>query len=180
MSEQVTDKNNAEDKPQATHLSGWQLWLLLLGLFLVVLIVMLDVSIVAVAIPSITDDFGTIKDIAWYPSAFLICQCTLLPLAGRVYTYFPFKISFISFLVVFEVGSLVCATAPSSPVLVVGRAICGLGGSGLINGALAIVVIASPPGKKAMAMGLFTAVASLGQIIGPLVRTSLGTARRHH
>ena len=164
-----SSKASSNDEPTDAHLSGWPLWSLLLGLLLVVLIVTLDISIVAVAIPSITDDFNTLKDIAWYASAFLICQCTLIPLAGRTYTYFPFKVCFMSFLLIFEVGSLLCGVATSSTMLVIGRAVCGLGSSGLINGALAIVNIATPPGKKSIAMGMFMAVASLGQVIGPLI-----------
>jgi MFS family permease len=169
MASPPDNQDASSDKPASSHLSGWPLWSLLFGLFLVVLIVTLDISIVAVAIPSITNDFNTLKDIAWYASAFLICQCTTIPLAGRLYTYFPFKVCFIGFLTVFELGSLLCGVATSSTMLVVGRAVCGIGGSGLINGALAIVNIATPPGKKTVAMGMFMAVASLGQIIGPLV-----------
>lgn len=168
--EMTSEKDGEADNNEQSesHLSGWPLWLLLFGLFLVVLIVTLDISIIAVAIPRITDEFHTIKDIALYASAFLICQCTLLPLAGRTYTYFSFKVCFVGFLLLFEVGSVICGAASSSGMLVAGRAICGLGSSGLINGALAIVNIATPPGKKAIAMGMFMAVASMGQIIGPL------------
>jgi MFS family permease len=54
-------------------------------------------------------------------------------LSGKVYTYFSIKWSFLAFFAIFEVGSALCGAAQSSVMLIVGRAIAGLGASGLTN-----------------------------------------------
>lgn len=79
----------------------------------------------------------------------LLCSAVLQPLTGKLYTYFPTKWTFLVFFFVFEVGSLLCALATSSPFFIVGRAVAGLGVSGLQNGALTIVAGAVPLQKRA-------------------------------
>lgn len=55
---------------------------------------------------------------------------------------------FLAFLLLFEVGSLICGVASSSPMLIVGRAVAGLGGSGLMNGGITILNSCIPPAKQ--------------------------------
>jgi MFS family permease len=171
QSKQENDAPSQASKPAEPndHLTGWRLIVLLVGLFLTILIVTLDLSIVATAVPRITDEFDTIADIGWYVAAFGITQSALTPFAGRIYSIFSFKLCFLVYLAIFELGSTLCGAAQSSLMLVIGRAVCGIGSSGLINGSLAIVGIASPPEKKSLLMGLFMAVSGVGQVIGPLV-----------
>jgi MFS family permease len=69
----------------------------------------------------------------------LICSCALQPLSAKVYQYFSLKWTYIAFLAIFELGSLICATAKSSVMLIVGRAVAGMGAAGLFSGALVIV-----------------------------------------
>lgn len=178
-----TDQSNeSKDKPQGpqefkpnedTHLKGLELYLLLTCLLLLVIIITLDISILATAIPRITDDFHTIADIGWYGSSFLIAQCAVQPLSGRVYSFFPFKGALIGSLAIFELGSLLCGVAVSSKMLIVGRAVCGIGSAGLINGSLSIIGIAAPPAKRAALMGIYVSIAGSGQVIGPLVGGAL-------
>ena len=59
------------------------------------------------------------------------------------------QITFFTFVAIFEIGSLVCGVAPSSTALIIGRAVAGIGGSGLFNGALTIVAAASPKENRA-------------------------------
>lgn len=160
-------------RDEQDHLRGLPLASLLVGLLLVILITTLDISILSTAIPRITDEFDSIADIGWYASAYLLTQTSLVPLAGRCYALFPFKTTFLSFLALFEIGSLLCGVAQSSIMLTIGRAVCGMGASGLFNGAMTIIGIVSPPGQKAMALGIVMALFSLGQILGPLIGGSL-------
>jgi MFS family permease len=81
----------------------------------------------------------------------MLFRCALQPLSGKLYQYFSLKWTYIFFLAVFEFGSLICATAVSSVMLIVGRAIAGMGAAGLFSGALVIVSHMIPlrqrPGK---------------------------------
>ena len=95
-------------------------------------------------------------------------SCSLQPLTGKMFTYYNSKVTrprrrfpqkltrfqstFLFFLGLFELGSLLCGVARSSDMLIVGRAIAGMGVSGLSNGALTIIAACAPmekrPGKQ--------------------------------
>jgi MFS family permease len=66
-------------------------------------------------------------------------SATLQPLSGKFYTHFNSKAVFLIFVFVFEMGSLICGVASFSVVLIVGRAVAGLGGAGIVNGAMTIL-----------------------------------------
>jgi len=146
---------------------------LILSLLLVVIIITLDASILATAIPKITDHFHTIADIGWYAAAYMITNASCQPLTGKVYTYFSLKHAFLVFVGLFELGSLICAVAQSSTMLVVGRAVAGIGASGLMNGSLTIIAVAAPPQKRPTVMGIIMAFAGAGQLVGPLIGGAL-------
>lgn len=76
-------------------------------------------------------------------------------------------------MVVFEIGSLVCALAQSSHQVIAGRAVSGVGGSGLINGALVILTAASPPKIRPMVTACGISMIAIGGIVGPLVGGAL-------
>lgn len=97
-----------------------------------------DRSIVATAIPKITSDFHSLPDVGWYGSAYLMTTCCLQLFFGKLYAEFQVKWVFLWALVIFEVGSVICAAAPSSVVLIVGRAVAGAGCAGLMSGAFIV------------------------------------------
>lgn len=135
-------------KPETTYLGPGPLALLMLALSLVIFMVSLDIAVVATAIPKITDEFNTIADIGWYASAYSLSTAALQPLTGKAYTFFPLKWAYLTFVAVFEIGSLLSALAQSSKMLVISRAIQGMGGAGLINGALTMIAVAADTAKR--------------------------------
>jgi len=94
-------------------------------------------------------------------------------LYAKSYTFFPVKTVFLIALLIFEVGSLVCATAPSSNALIVGRAIAGLGSAGLFTGAMTAIAQVAPMEKRPLIIGLVGGLFGISAVIGPLVRLSL-------
>jgi len=74
---------------------------------------------------------------------------------GKLYGYFPIKLVFLAGVVIFEIGSAVCGAAPTSTALIVGRAIAGLGASGIFQGAMVIVAYSVDPHKRPMCMSFF-------------------------
>ncbi|OHF04572.1 efflux pump [Colletotrichum orchidophilum] len=159
-----------EDVEKQEYISGVQLWLVLASVTLVAFVMLLDMSIIA--IPQITNDFHSLGDVGWYGSAFLLAKCVtcaLQPLAGRLYTLTSYKYTFLAFLFVFEVGSAVCGSAQSSKALIVGRAVAGIGGSGIMNGALTIVSASSPIHKQPLMVGTMMGLSQMGIVCGPLV-----------
>ena len=132
---------DAEDQEEdtSTHVHGIKLITLIIALDLAVFLVALDQTIIATAIPKITDRFNSINDIGWYGSAYFLTSTALQPTFGRIYKFFHIKWVFLSAIGVFELGSLICAVAPSSTALIVGRAIAGIGVGGIFSGALIII-----------------------------------------
>ncbi|KID94828.1 Major facilitator superfamily domain, general substrate transporter, partial [Metarhizium majus ARSEF 297] len=155
------------------HLHGLQLYNLLGALMLAMLLLGLDINIVATAVPSITDRFHSLADINWYGSAFLLALCALQPLAGKTYVLFPSKPAYLLFNAIFALGNLICALSISSHMVIAGRALAGVGASGLTNGALVILTAATPPPIRPLATGFGISMISIGGIIGPLIGGAL-------
>ena len=101
-------------------LKGLRLFITLLGLCLAVFCVALDNTIIATAIPYITDQFNNLNDVGWYVSVYLLMTCAFQLLYGKLYKFFSIKGVFLSGLFIFEVGSLICGVAPNSISLIIG------------------------------------------------------------
>ncbi|ELR03674.1 hypothetical protein GMDG_06317 [Pseudogymnoascus destructans 20631-21] len=173
--EEEKEKEPSTDKPEDEQLniSGLQRALIIAPVTLIYFLVMLDSSIISTAIPQITDDFDSVLDIGWYGSAYQLASSAFVPLAGKIYTFFPTKWSFLVFFAIFEMGSALCGAAQSSPMLIVGRAIAGLGGSGLMNGILTILSSILPPERLPRVMGLNVSLGQVGMACGPLIGGAL-------
>jgi MFS family permease len=113
------------------------------------------------------------RNVGWYGAAYQLASGALQPLTGKLYVNFKNKWVFISFFALFELGSLICGVAPSSNVLIVGRAIQGMGTAGLQNGAFTIISAAVPLVQRPGLIGACQGIAQLGAVIGPLVGGAL-------
>ncbi|KAH0421732.1 major facilitator superfamily transporter [Colletotrichum camelliae] len=168
-----TDKPESEQSAQSqdeiieVYPSGPALTAISIGLFLAILCFGLDRSILATAIPKITSEFNSLPDVAWYGSAYLFTQCSFQLLFGKLYAEYSIKWIFLIGLAIFEVGSVVCAAAPSSVVLIVGRAVSGVGAAGLMTGALIIITKSVPLHKRPTFTAAIGAAAGVSQVIAP-------------
>ncbi len=88
---------------------------------------------------------------------------------GKVFKYFPLKISFIISIFIFELGSLICGVAPNSTALIVGRAIAGMGAAGIGSGAYTIVAFSAPPKKRPVFTGIIGTAYGIAAVVGPLI-----------
>lgn len=143
--------------------------LIMLSLYVSIFLVALDRTILGPAIPSITNQFNSITDIGWYSSAYMLTSCGFILLYGRVYTCFATKPVFLSGIFLFEIGSAVCGAAQSSIMLIIGRAIAGLGSSGVFTGAILIMLNTVPLHKRPLLQGLFGACFGVASVTGPLL-----------
>ncbi|RMZ92402.1 hypothetical protein DV736_g354, partial [Chaetothyriales sp. CBS 134916] len=137
--------------------------------FLAMFLVSLDRTIIATAIPTITNQFNSLSDVGWYGSAYLITICGFQLFMGRVYTFYDTKWLYLASIGVFELGSLVCGVAPNSKSLITGRAIAGLGSCGIFSGAIVLIVQTIPLHKRPAYMGVFGAVFGISSVAGPLM-----------
>ncbi|KAM9879568.1 major facilitator superfamily transporter [Verticillium dahliae] len=149
--------------------SGINLVFIVVALILAIFLASLDMTIVATAIPKITDEFGGIEDVSWYGAAFFMANGGFQSSWGKAYKYFSLKWTFLAAVFVFELGSLVCGAAPTSTALIIGRAIAGLGAAGLGTGAYTIIAFAAPPAKRALYTGFVGVSYGVASVLGPLL-----------
>src|SRR3954470_2177341 len=152
---------------QTTDRSRWTaLYVLCAG----VLMIVLDVTIVNVALPSIQDDLGfSSSSLAWVVTAYLIAFGGLLLLAGRLGDLIGRRTIFLAGLAVFTAASLACGLAQSQGVLVGARFVQGIGGAMASAVVLGMIVTMFPqPRDQAKAIGVFAFVASAGGAVGLL------------
>ncbi|KDN62611.1 putative major facilitator superfamily transporter [Colletotrichum sublineola] len=137
----ATEQEDAEEE----YITGVKLLLVLSALTLVVFLMLLDGSIITTAVPEITTAFNSLSDVG----------CS--------------KQTFLAFLFLFELGSLLCAVATSSDMFIVGRAVAGMGTAGLFNGALTMIGATVPLQKRPLVIGIMIGLSNMGLVIGPLI-----------
>ncbi|KAK3313584.1 putative MFS multidrug transporter [Apodospora peruviana] len=169
VAEEITAVNNDDEKKEGKWIEGWALFMLLGSVTIVVFLMLLDMTIVGTAIPQITNDFQSLADVGWYGSAYNLASAALQPLSGKLYTHFKTKWTFIAFVLMFLLGSLLCGVAQSSKMLIVGRAVAGLGTSGIQNGGITIISQAVPLHKRPTMIGIIMGCGQLGVVVGPLI-----------
>jgi len=157
-------------------------WIALYVLCTGVLMIVLDVTVVNVALPTIQDDLEfTQSSLAWVVNAYLIAFGGLLLLAGRFGDLIGRRTIFLAGLFVFTVASLLCGVAQSQEMLVIARFVQGIGGAMTSAVVLGMIVTMFPePGEQARAIGVYAFVASAGGSIGLLAGGVLTQAINWH
>lgn len=128
-----------------------------------------DRIIIATALPRITDTFHSLSSLGWYASAYMLSSSATQLLFGRLYLVFSSKAVFLSALVLFEAGSVLCAAAPSSAAFIAGRAVAGAGAAGVFSGVVVLVVPLVSLAQRPAYMGVVGAMFGLASVASPLV-----------
>jgi EmrB/QacA subfamily drug resistance transporter len=157
-------------------------WLALYVLCAGVLMIVIDATIVNVALPSIQEDLGFSQSgLAWVVNAYLIAFGGLLLLAGRMGDLLGQRRIFLIGLAIFTVASLLCAVAQSQGMLIAARFVQGVGGAFASAVILGMIVTMFPePREQAKAIGVYGFVASAGGSIGLLAGGALTEAISWH
>lgn len=145
-------------------------WLALIVTTIVFFLVVIDVSAVNVAFPSISDDFDTSESsLSWIISGYNIVVAAFLLVAGRLADSLGRRRLFLPGVAVFLVGSLASGLAPDTGWLIAARMVQAVGGAIISPTALAVVLPDFPPNRRSMAIGLTGATGALGAVAGPAV-----------
>src|ERR1700750_1060954 len=174
----VTNGNIA----QSSSSSDRSRWIALVVLCAGMLMIVLDATIVNVALPKIQTDLGfSQSSLAWVVNAYLISFGGLLLLAGRLGDLLGRRDVFLTGLALFTAASLACGLADSQSVLVVARFIQGIGGALASAVILGMIVTMFPErGEQAKAIGVYSFVASAGGSIGLLAGGAITQAINWH
>src|SRR4051812_2831171 len=157
-------------------------WIALIVLCTGMLMIVLDATVVNVALPSIQDDLGfSQSSLAWVVNAYLIAFGGLLLLAGRLGDLVSRRGVFVAGLAVFTTASLICGLSQSQAMLVAARFVQGVGGALTSAVVLGMIVTMFPePREQAKAIGVYAFVASAGGSIGLIVGGVLTEALTWH
>jgi EmrB/QacA subfamily drug resistance transporter len=157
-------------------------WIALYVLCLGSLMIVLDATIVNVALPSIREDLGFSEtSLAWVVNAYLLTYGGLLLLGGRLGDLFGHRRLFIYGITLFTLSSLACGVSSTQGMLVAARAVQGVGGAVASAVSLSLImVLFTETGERAKAMGFFGFVASGGGTLGVLLGGVLTDALSWH
>src|SRR5690349_9465684 len=143
-------------------------WAILLVLSLGFFMILLDMTIVYVATPSILSSLHTSLDqVLWVFNGYLLAYAVLLITAGRLGDLFGPRQLFIAGLVLFTIASALCGLSQTDTQLIAARVAQGVGGALLTPQTLALITAIFPPQRRGAAFGIWGAVAGVSTILGP-------------
>jgi EmrB/QacA subfamily drug resistance transporter len=139
------------------------------GLLLAMLLASLDQTIVSTALPTIVGDLGSLDELSWVVTAYLLAATVSMPIWGRLSDLSGRKLLFQTAIVVFLLGSTLSGLAQSLGELIAFRGLQGLGAGGLMTLAMAIVADIIPPRERGRYQGYIQLVFVLASVAGPLL-----------
>jgi EmrB/QacA subfamily drug resistance transporter len=144
----------------------WALGALSVSLFMI----MLDNTVVSVALPSIQRDLGTnLSQLEWVINAYAMTFAVLLLTGGKLADYLGRRKVFVAGLVIFALSSLACGLSTSAGMLITFRAVQGIGAACMLPATLSIVTATFPVSERGLAIGIWSGVSGIALAIGPLI-----------
>jgi EmrB/QacA subfamily drug resistance transporter len=144
----------------------WTLGAVAFGLFMI----MLDNTVVNVALPSIQRDLGVgLSELEWIVTGYALTFAALMLTGGKLADAYGRRLIFVVGIVIFTLSSLACGLADSGSVLIAARIVQGVGAALMNPATLSIIAATFPPKERGTAIGIWAGTAALALAIGPLV-----------
>ncbi|CAI7588689.1 unnamed protein product [Penicillium pancosmium] len=162
-------------KPEESHqqemreIGGWKWAVVVLAIYSSQFLFALDQTIVANVQPAIVGQFKSVERLSWLSVAFLIGAAGTNLVWGKVYSQFNIKWTYITTILLFEVGSAICGAAPNMDSLIVGRAICGISGAGMYVGLMTQLAVTTTIQERPVYIGGAGLVWGIGTVLGPII-----------
>jgi len=165
----MTDSRAASAASTTPERSPWPaLWALVIGFFMI----LVDTTIVSVANPAIKaaldPNTNNLDNVVWVTSAYLLTYAVPLLITGRLGDRFGPKNVYLTGLAIFTLASLACGLSSSLEVLIIARAVQGLGAALVTPQTMAVITRTFPAHRRGAAMGLWGATAGVAILVGPL------------
>jgi EmrB/QacA subfamily drug resistance transporter len=167
----MTGTPNPRTAPEQTVTArgAREIYTVMSGLMIAMLLAMLDNMVVGTAMPTIVGELGGLTHLAWVVTAYTLATAVSTPVWGKLGDLYGRKGVFMAAIVIFLIGSALAGMAQSMGELIAFRGVQGLGAGGLMVGAMAIIGDLVPPRERGRYQGLIAAVMPLAMIGGPLL-----------
>jgi EmrB/QacA subfamily drug resistance transporter len=142
---------------------------ILMSLLLTMFLAALEQTIVATVLPTLGRQFGDVSNLSWVITAYLLASTAVAPVFGTLSDIYGRRIMVIISLSLFMAGSVLCAIAPSLPVLIVARGLQGLGGGGIMPVVQTVISDVVSPRERGQYQAYFSGVWVAGGILGPVL-----------
>ncbi|KAG8990264.1 hypothetical protein FRB94_013507 [Tulasnella sp. JGI-2019a] len=160
--------NNLE-KADSHYVTGYRAVLVFVGMLMSIFLINLDQTVVATALPRIASDFNALEQVTWVATGYFLTQSGLILTYGQLLAVANTKWIYLWAIVIFEIGSLICAVAPNMNVLIFGRAFAGCGALGIFVSALTLLARICRIEHRPIIFALFGGVFALASVVGPLL-----------
>lgn len=161
----IAEQNSPEEKPKRKN----NLWVTFSGLQIALFLAALDSTIVSTALPKIGSDFNQMTIVSWVATAYILTFDAFQPLFSKFSDIFGRKWILIFGTSVFLFGSLLCGVSTSMIMLIISRAIAGIGAAGIFSMVFIIISDLVPLEKRGSYQGVVNAVFALSSVFGPLI-----------
>ncbi|WP_075725551.1 MDR family MFS transporter [Corynebacterium aquilae] len=168
----LTKKNKAATDGYVSTITpeeNRRIWWILSALMTAMLLASLDQMIFATALPTIVGDLGGVDHMMWVITAYLLAETVMLPIYGKLGDLIGRKGLFIAALSIFLLGSVIGGFAHTMGLLIIGRAVQGIGAGGLMILSQAIIADVVPARERGRYMGVMGGVFGLSAVLGPLL-----------
>ena len=155
--------------PAKAALSPSEVRAIIIGVLVAMLLAALDQTIVATAMPTIGRELHDFENLPWIVTTYLLTSTAVTPLYGKMSDIAGRRITLLVAIAVFVIGSIACALAPTMLVLILARALQGLGGGGLISLAQTIIADIVSPKERPRYQGYIAGVFVTSSIAGPIL-----------
>ncbi|MEE1612929.1 MDR family MFS transporter [Microvirga sp. CF3016] len=153
----------------APALSHAEIRTIILGVLLAMFLAALDQTIIATALPTIGHDLGDLEHLPWIVTVYLLTSTAVTPLYGKFSDSYGRRVTMLIGIVIFIIGSIACALAPTMVVLILARALQGIGGGGLIALAQTIIADIVSPRERGRYQVYFASVFMTSSLLGPVL-----------
>ncbi|XDG04599.1 hypothetical protein ABKA04_004214 [Annulohypoxylon sp. FPYF3050] len=162
------DEQQVKEAPPR-DVTGWKWYMVMTAILFSIFLYALDNTVVADIQSIIIKDLGEVDKLSWLSVAFLLTATATNLVWGRLYGQFNAKWFYIFNVFIFEVGSAVCGAAPNINALIVGRALCGVGGAGLYVGCMSLIAMTTTMAERPLYVSLTGFTWGAGIVLGPVI-----------
>ncbi|GAM39190.1 hypothetical protein TCE0_034f10528 [Talaromyces pinophilus] len=168
-------QESTSDAPEATatapprEFHGLSWFLVIVSILCSTFLFGLDNTIAADVQPAIIERFNSVNKISWVSVAFMMGAGSTNLFWGQMYGQFNLKYLYIISIAIFQVGSALCGAAPNMDVLIVGRAICGIGGAGAYVGVMTLLSVMTTDQERPAYLSIPSITWGTAMVLGPII-----------